>query len=118
MPVFHLLRADNDWWMHVSGCPGSHVVIRSASDDLVKEFPETTKDAALLAAVHSKAGAGGGAGGSSAGRVTVTLTRCKHVSKVAGSPAGQVSLAARHTQSVAVDIKREQARLQRLRGEI
>lgn len=48
------LRDSRDWWMHVAGHPGSHVVIRCQEDDLPSAHPETMKDAAALAAKNSK----------------------------------------------------------------
>jgi len=33
-------RDAQDWWLHVSGSPGSHVVIRSHRDDLPSALPE------------------------------------------------------------------------------
>jgi hypothetical protein len=47
-------RDGPDWWMHVAGHPGSHVVIRSHADDLPSSAPETIKDAAALDAKYSK----------------------------------------------------------------
>ncbi|EKX45287.1 hypothetical protein GUITHDRAFT_139194 [Guillardia theta CCMP2712] len=44
-------RDPNDWWLHVSGCPGSHVVIRDTSE---KPPVETVQDAAVLAAHFSQ----------------------------------------------------------------
>ena len=41
-------------WLHVANNPGSHVVIRSVDDNLPTLYPETLKDAALLAGVNSK----------------------------------------------------------------
>ena len=52
-------RDGADWWMHASGCPGSHVIIRTHEDDIASVYPESVKDAALLAAVNSKASQGG-----------------------------------------------------------
>ena len=40
----------SDWWMHASGCPGSHVVIRCANQSLPEEL---VMDAAALAARQS-----------------------------------------------------------------
>ena len=48
-------RLPSEWWLHVSGYPGSHVVIRCSDDDLPDCYRETLKDAAILAAVNSKA---------------------------------------------------------------
>jgi predicted ribosome quality control (RQC) complex YloA/Tae2 family protein len=41
-----------EWWMHVAGHPGSHVVI-ACEDDVVPR--ETKRDAAVLAVRHSRA---------------------------------------------------------------
>ena len=41
----------NEWWMHVSGHPGSHVVIEYEGDVVPKE---TKSDAASLAVHYSK----------------------------------------------------------------
>ena len=54
--------------MHVAGCPGSHVVIRSQDDDLPEE---TVRDAAALTAKYSKA--------PQKGKVRVSLVRCRQV---------------------------------------
>lgn len=51
-----LYRDGADWWMHVAGCPGSHVVIRSHDDQLASE---TLLDGAYLAVVNSKASQSG-----------------------------------------------------------
>ncbi len=72
----------NDWWFHVRGMPGSHVILR------VKPGHEpdrtTIKQAAAIAAYHSKARNGG--------VVAVTYTRAKHVSKVKGAKPGTVRI--------------------------
>jgi hypothetical protein len=47
-------RRRQDWWLHVAGHPGSHVVIRSHDNNLPLALPETLRDAAALAAKHSK----------------------------------------------------------------
>ena len=41
----------NEWWLHMDGGPGSHVVICHEKDTIPKE---TKSDAALLAVYHSK----------------------------------------------------------------
>lgn len=41
----------NEWWMHIDGGPGSHVVICYEENTIPKE---TKRDAALLAVHHSK----------------------------------------------------------------
>ena len=42
----------NEWWMHVDGGAGSHVIICHEENTIPKE---TKRDAALLAVRHSKA---------------------------------------------------------------
>jgi predicted ribosome quality control (RQC) complex YloA/Tae2 family protein len=77
------LGAPRDFWLHVAGESGSHVVVRNP-DGLERLPRETERFAAALAARYSKARRGG--------RVTVHLTTCAEVSKPRGSPPGQVSL--------------------------
>ena len=98
-------RDGSDWWLHVAGFPGSHVVIRSSDDDLPRNLPETVRDAAVLAAVNSKA--------AQAGRVQVSLCRCRDVSKPGGSKPGMVRLSG-EVGTVSVDIKAERKRFERL----
>ena len=43
----------NEWWLHVDGGPGAHVVVCHEENTLPKE---TKRDAALLAVHHSKPG--------------------------------------------------------------
>ena len=71
-----------DWWFHVRGMPGSHVVL------FVRDRQEPPRDivqqAAAVAAYHSKQRGGG--------VVAVTATRGKHVSKPRGAKTGTVSI--------------------------
>ena len=62
-----------EWWMHAAGCPGSHVVIKCDDDEPPRP---TVLDAAALAAKYSKA---------AGNRVSVSLTRCRNVSKPRGA---------------------------------
>lgn len=98
-------RDNNEWWLHASGYAGSHVVIRSTDDDLPEKFATTVSDAALLAAVNSKA--------PQKGRVPVNLTRCRYVSKPSGAKPGLVFLRGEVT-TVHVNIPKEQERLEKL----
>jgi len=78
---FRVARPD-DWWFHVRGMPGSHVVLQcppGADPDR-----ETLQRAAALAAYHSKA--------RDAGVVAVSGTRARDVSKPRGAPAGTVQI--------------------------
>lgn len=98
-------REGSHWWMHVAGCPGSHVVICNSDDDFPTTYRQSLIDAALLAAVNSKAGQGG--------RVQVTYTRCRQVTKPYGAKPGLVFLKG-DVATVRVDINAESARLERL----
>ena len=73
---------NDDWWFHVRGMPGSHVVL------FVREGVEPPKarvqEAAAIAAYHSKQRGGG--------TVAVTATRARHVSKPRGAKDGTVSI--------------------------
>jgi predicted ribosome quality control (RQC) complex YloA/Tae2 family protein len=72
----------NDWWFHVRGMSGSHVLLLSKSH----EEPERAvlKRAAAIAAYHSKARSGG--------VVSVSCTRARYVSKPKGAKPGTVSI--------------------------
>jgi predicted ribosome quality control (RQC) complex YloA/Tae2 family protein len=77
------LGKPRDFWLHVAGESGSHVVVRNP-DNLDRLPKETERFAAALAAGYSKAKKGG--------RVAVHLARCEDVSKPRGLPAGKVEL--------------------------
>ncbi|KAJ1475695.1 hypothetical protein T484DRAFT_1967627 [Baffinella frigidus] len=95
------LRDPNNWWLHVSGFPGSHVVIRTVEESVPSEV---IKDAAALTLKFSQAGGG---------RQKVSLTRCRDVTKPSGFNAGQVLLRGEVT-SIKVSLKEEETRLERL----
>jgi predicted ribosome quality control (RQC) complex YloA/Tae2 family protein len=73
-----------DFWLHVSGVPGSHVVVRNPEnlDALPRPVLET---AAALAAWHSKARG-------ARGKVEVHVCRVADVSKPRGFAPGEVRL--------------------------
>jgi predicted ribosome quality control (RQC) complex YloA/Tae2 family protein len=73
----------NDYWFHVRGMPGSHVVLRCADRE---DEPDgaTLEAAAAIAAYHSKARNGGIVG--------VSCTRAKFVSKRRGAKPGTVEI--------------------------
>jgi predicted ribosome quality control (RQC) complex YloA/Tae2 family protein len=71
----------NDYWFHVHGMPGSHVVLRVPAEDPDRE---TMKRAAAIAAYHSKARSGG--------VVPVSCTRARNVSKPKGAEPGSVQI--------------------------
>lgn len=77
------VAAPADFWLHVAGVPGSHVVIRNP--DKLSEVPrEVLERAAQLAAFHSKARDGG--------KVEVHWCRIADVSKPRGFAPGKVML--------------------------
>ena len=76
------LAHPEDWWFHVRGMPGSHVLLRHRPDE--EPDRETLKGAAAIAAYHSKAREGG--------MVSVSCTRAKHVTKPRGAKPGTVTI--------------------------
>jgi predicted ribosome quality control (RQC) complex YloA/Tae2 family protein len=73
-----------DFWLHVSGPAGSHVVVRNPDD--LDELPrEVVLRAAELAAWHSKAR-------DARGKVEVHLCRVSDIRKPRGAPPGLVHL--------------------------
>ncbi|OQY42778.1 MAG: hypothetical protein B6240_13635 [Desulfobacteraceae bacterium 4572_87] len=76
------LANPNDFWFHVRGMPGSHVVLRAGS----KKAPNraTLKQAAAVAAYYSKARHGG--------VVPVSCTEARYVTKPRGAKPGLVHI--------------------------
>lgn len=72
----------NDWWFHVRGMPGSHVLLVGNRDE--EPSHELLRQAAAIAAYHSKARDGG--------TVPVSATRARYVSKPRGAKAGTVTI--------------------------
>ncbi|NCC51848.1 MAG: DUF814 domain-containing protein [Spartobacteria bacterium] len=72
----------NDWWFHINGMPGSHVVLRC--HDREPPTRDILEQAAAIAAYHSKARAGG--------RAAVHGTLAKHVSKPPKAKPGTVHI--------------------------
>lgn len=89
----------SDWWLHVQGYPGSHVVIRTSKHTPPDE--EALQDALTLAIFHSKA--------QGEKHVEVLVTQRKFVSKL--GKAGQVQVSSHKLLHSQVD----PARLRRLR---
>ena len=71
-----------DWWFHVRGLSGSHVILRARSDQ--EPDRKTLRGAAAVAAYHSKARSGG--------TVAVSVTRARYVAKAPGSKPGSVQI--------------------------
>lgn len=73
------LATPEDIWMHASGVPGSHVVIKVKDDEVPRDI---IKYAAKLAAENSK----------STGKTKVVYTKRKYVTKKSDHNDGQVSV--------------------------
>jgi predicted ribosome quality control (RQC) complex YloA/Tae2 family protein len=78
------LASQKDFWLHVAGDSGSHVVVRNP-EGLSRLPRETMRFAAALAAGHSKARKGS--------QVAVHVARIADVKKPRAMPAGKVTLA-------------------------
>ena len=77
------LSSPRDFWFHVAGESGSHVVVRNPEN--LDRLPRATRDfAAGLAAGYSRAREGGS--------VAVHMTRCSEVEKGRGLPPGKVRI--------------------------
>lgn len=72
----------DDWWFHVRGVPGSHVLLQGPPGE--EPGRELRRIAAAVAAYHSKARTGG--------LVAVSCTRARYVTKPRGAPAGTVQI--------------------------
>lgn len=72
----------NDWWFHVRGMPGSHVVLKvPPGEDPSKDILKKT---ASIAAYYSK--------GKTGGVVAVSCTRARFVTKPSGAKPGTVQI--------------------------
>lgn len=72
----------DDWWFHVRGMPGSHVILHGPPG--AEADRDTLRAAAAIAAFHSKARTGG--------VVAVSCTRARHVTKPRGAKSGTVEI--------------------------
>ena len=72
----------NDWWFHVRGMPGSHVILQGPPGE--EPDRETLKRAAAIAAYYSKARA--------AGLVAVSCTQARYVTKPRDAKPGTVQI--------------------------
>jgi len=88
------VAASNDWWFHADGVPGSHVILRAKADQ--EPGKETLRQAAAVAAYHSKA--------RNAGTTPVHCTRARYVKKPRGVKTGTVQVAHGTTLKVRPDI--------------
>ena len=78
---FRVARPE-DWWFHVRGMPGSHVLLQGPPG--ADADRQTLTRAAAIAAYHSKA--------RNAGVVPVSGTRARDVSKPRGAKTGTVQI--------------------------
>jgi len=78
------LADPRDWWFHVRGMPGSHVLLKHNPEITEEPGSATLKQAAAIAAWHSKARGGG--------VIPVSCTLACNVSKPRGTPKGTVSI--------------------------
>ena len=78
------VAAPEDFWFHICGMSGSHVLLKAVSDDAGESTRELREKAAAVAAYHSKA--------RNAGNVSVSCTRAKFVGKPTGAHAGLVEI--------------------------
>ena len=76
------LAGPHDWWFHLHGQPGSHVILKAREG--LEPGKELLQAAAAVAAWHSKA--------RGAGVVPVVCTRAANVSKPRGAKPGTVSI--------------------------
>ena len=72
----------NDWWFHVRGMPGSHVILRVVEGQMPDR--STLNRAAAVAAYHSRARGGG--------VVAVSGTLARHVTKPRNAKPGTVQI--------------------------
>ncbi len=83
-----------DWWFHVDGVPGSHVVLRAKPGEAPGR--ETLRQAAAVAAYLSMARA--------AGTVPVHCKHARNISKPRRSEVGTVSVSEGRTLKVRPDL--------------
>jgi predicted ribosome quality control (RQC) complex YloA/Tae2 family protein len=76
------IAGPGDWWFHVRGMPGSHVILKTAGDR--EPDRQTLERAAAIAAYHSKARKGG--------VVAVSGTLARYVTKPRGAKPGSVNI--------------------------
>lgn len=88
------LAEPDDWWFHADKVPGSHVILRAKEGE--EPASETIRQAAAVAAYHSKA--------RNAGIIPVHCARARHVTKPRGVKTGTVNVKHGKTLKVRPDI--------------
>lgn len=91
------MAAPNDWWFHVRGMPGSHVVLRVPAGQ--EPDGAVVKAAAAIAAWHSKK--------REARQVGVSCTRARYVTKPRGAKPGTVQIRKEKTITVRPSVPQE-----------
>lgn len=87
------LAVGNDWWFHIKGLPGSHVIVKSGNDEL----PDSTfEEAAALAAHYSKA--------KDQEKAEVDYTQKKNIKKPGASKPGFVIYHTNYSMNISPDI--------------
>ena len=76
------VAGSDDWWFHVRGLPGSHVILQGPEAEEADRG--TLERAASIAAYYSKA--------REAGVVPVSCTRARYVTKPRGAKPGTVNI--------------------------
>jgi predicted ribosome quality control (RQC) complex YloA/Tae2 family protein len=76
------LARPDDWWFHVRGTPGSHVLLRARPK--LEPDRDTLRAAAAVAAWHSRL--------RESRQVAVSCTRARYVTKPRGAPPGTVQI--------------------------
>ncbi|MFC1862991.1 NFACT RNA binding domain-containing protein [Thermodesulfobacteriota bacterium] len=76
------MAGPRDYWFHVRGMPGSHVILQSRQGE--EPDKETLKGAAAIAVFHSKARNGG--------ITAVSCTQAQYVTKPRGAKTGTVRI--------------------------
>ena len=88
------LAAPEDWWFHAEGVPGSHAILRAKPGE--EPGRDTLRQAAAVAAYHSKA--------RGAGTARVYCTKARYVRKPRGAKTGTVEVARGKVLKVRPDI--------------
>jgi len=109
-------REPNDFWLHVAGAPGSHVVVCAPQlENLVTSDRETALDAAVLATWYSKAIPKQNDPNLAKGSASVSLVRARQVSKPPGAKPGLVQIrGGGDITTLTIDLSRERSRLSRI----
>lgn len=96
------LANGRDWWLHIRGCPGSHIVIRLGNEQ--EPDHETLNDALQLALYFSKA--------RNSGEGEICVTQRKYVSKLGKT--GQAQISKHENHYVRLDLEKIKALMQKV----